>query len=533
MTQYDDVIAYLQIEEEMAAHSIPGLALAIVRDGETACARGFGVTSVEDGALPVTPTTLFRVGSVTKALTTTAAMHQVEAGMLDLDRLARDYVPWLTFSEPGAADLITLRMLLSHSAGLPTSYVPKDRRDPEGLEVHIRQDVQRYRLIAPPGRLYSYSNPGIRLIGYILQVVTGRPYAELMQELVFDPLDMRRTTFDPMVAMTYPLAQSHDRLEDGTLAVQHCFAENTGGYPSGMAISTAVDLTHFAIMQMSGGCYRGRRVLLPESVAEMQTIQADMYTATCGGYGLALTVDTYKGVRRVGHEGSISTFGTKLVMVPEAGVAFVFLFNRAPGFWTRAQAIADHAVDKLLGLPAGASPLQAVEPDRALWPRYGGTYLGDWRGLATVQATGDRLTLTWNGEAIPLFALRPDLYAGENAENEVVSVGLVPGNSAALDYLQVNSSPCRRFQPDPAPVLTPATWPAYSGRYSGVEKVAVRVDGDRLRLYSEEVDRWMPLVPLSNTRFASNVGLIEFQVAKDGSVPALRLGDVYTLEKSP
>jgi hypothetical protein len=400
------------------------------------------------------------------------------------------------------------------------------------LEAHIRQDLQRYRFVAPPGKLYAYSNPGIRLAGFILQVVSGRPYAELMQELVFDPLEMRRTTFDPLVAMTYPLAQSHDRNADGTLSVQHCFAENTGGYPSGMVISTVVDLTHFAVMQMSVGAYRGRQVLSPGSVAEMQTIQADMYTALFGGYGLALAIDRYKGLRRVGHDGSISTFGSKLVMVPEAGTAIVLFFNRAPGFWAKAQAIVERALDELLGLPAQAVPPEAVEPDRGVWPRYTGTYLGDWRGLAVVEPAGDRLTLTWNGEAIPLRALRPDLYTGEKADGEAVSVGFVPEDGKVVEYLEVNSSPCRRFLPDPAPVLKPETWPAYAGKYTGVEKVAVRVEGDRLYLYSEDVDKEMPLVPLSNTRFACSVGLIDFHVAGDGSVPALCYGDVYTLEKA-
>jgi CubicO group peptidase (beta-lactamase class C family) len=532
MTSIDDLLAILRIEEDMATAGVPGLALAFVQGGEMTCARGFGVTSVEDGGLPVTPHTLFRIGSITKALTATAAMHLVEAGLLDLDRPVGDYIPWLTFSEPGAERRITPRLLLSHSAGLPTSYVPMGWRGPEGLEAHIRQDLQRYRFVAPPGKLYAYSNPGIRLIGYLLQVVSGRPYPELMQALVFDPLEMPRTTFDPLVAMTYPLAQSHDRNEDGTLAVQHRFAENTGGYPSGMVISTVVDLTHFAVMQMSGGKYRGRQVLSPGSVAEMQTIQADMYTAALGGYGLALAVDQYKGLRRVGHDGSISTFGSKLAMIPEAGTAVVLFFNRAPGFWTIAQAIVDRALDGLLGLPAGPLPLKTVEPDRARWSRFTGTYLGDWRGLAVVDAAGDRLALTWNGEAIPLRALRPDLYAGERADGETVSVGFVPEDDNVVQYIEVSSSPCRRFQPDPAPVLRPETWPAYAGKYTGVEKVAVRAQGNRLYLYSEDMDKEMPMVPLSNTRFACNVGLIEFQVAGDGSVPALRYGDVYTLEKA-
>jgi CubicO group peptidase (beta-lactamase class C family) len=370
------------IEEQMRAAHVPGLALAVVRDNDVVYARGFGVTSVEDGALPVTPHTLFRIGSLTKALTCTASLRLVEEGTLDLDRPVGDYVPWLTFSQAGAAQRITLRMLMSHSTGLPTSHSPFGRRGPAGLEAYVREDVPRYPFVAEPAAVYAYSNPGLRIAGAVAQVVSGKPYEQLMQELVFGPLDMVRTTFDPTVAMTYPLAQSHDLHDDGGLSVQHRFADDSGGYPSGGAISTVQDLAHWAVMQMSGGRYQGQPILSPQSVAQMQAAQVEMYTASRAGYGLGVIVDTYKGLRRVWHEGSISTFGSRLVMVPEAGTAVLLLCNRAPGFWARAEAISSHLLDRVLDVPESFPEPEPVEPDRSLWPLFTGSYLGDWRGCA-------------------------------------------------------------------------------------------------------------------------------------------------------
>jgi CubicO group peptidase (beta-lactamase class C family) len=522
------------IGAQMQAAHVPGLALAIVQNLEVIYSRGFGVTSVEDGGLPVTPQTLFRIGSITKSMTTTALMRLVESGRLNLDRPIKDYVPWLTFSEEGAAGRITLRMLLSHSAGLPTSHTPFGRRDPAGLEAYVREDVPRYPFVAPPARLYSYSNPGIRIAGYIAQVVSGRPYTQLMQELVFDPLEMGRTTFDPAVAMTYPLAQSHDLNDDGTLSVQHRYADDTGAYPSGSVISTALDLTHFAVMHMNQGCFRDERILAPESVAEMQRVQIEKYTVSGAGYGLALAVDTYKGIRRVGHEGSISTFGSRLVTAPDTGTAVVLLFNRAPGFWARAEAITDAILDQLLDLPREAAKPQPIEPDRSLWPLYIGSYLGDWRGLATVDTIDGQLVLHWNGQVLPLRPLRQDLYFARRPDDgEIVSFGFIPNAGDPVQYLQVNSSPCQRFLLDATWIPAPDTWQIYAGKYTGVEKVVVRVDADRLFIYSEDVDREMPCVPLSNTCFACDVGLVEFHVAADGTVPSLQLGRIYTLHCVP
>ncbi|MBN1137785.1 MAG: serine hydrolase [Anaerolineae bacterium] len=520
------------IEAQMKAGQVPGLALAAVQDGEIVYAQGLGVASVETG-LPVTPDTLFRIGSITKPLTATAIMRLVQAGKLDLDRPVREYVPWLTFSDESAAERITLRLLLSHSAGLPTDHNPIGRRDPEALEAYVRDQIPTYRFIAPPGKLYSYANPGPRLAGYVAQVASGRLYTELMQDLVFDPLEMRRTIFDPTVAMTYPLAQSHDLAGDGALSVRHRFAEDASGYPSGFAISTVLDLAHFALMQMNGGRFGGRQILSPQSVAEMQAAQVDRYTTTDAAYGLGFFLDTYKGLRRVSHSGDISTFGSQLAMIPSAGVAVALLVNRTAGFWSKMDEIVDGLLDRLLGLPPGPPPEPpAVEPERSAWPRYAGSYLGDWCGVATIRAGADRLSLDWNGAIIPLSAYRRDVYFGHKpGSGATVSVGFVPEGKKAARYLMLNSTPCERFKPDRSFRPDPAAWAAYAGRYTGDDTLTIRVQGGRLLVHSENEGLEMPSVTLSNTRFACDVGLLEFQVAADGSVPSLRFGRVYTLSR--
>ena len=118
-----------QIQELMHAAYVPGMALAVVQDRDIGYARGFGVTSVEDGRIPVTPQTVFRIGSVTKPLTGTAVMSLVDEGRLSLDEPVTTYLPWLTLSEPGAAERVTARMLLCHRSGLPfvhQSFGPRD-----------------------------------------------------------------------------------------------------------------------------------------------------------------------------------------------------------------------------------------------------------------------------------------------------------------------------------------------------------------------------------------------------------------------
>src|SRR5450759_3698592 len=140
----------------MEKEHIPGLAVAVVKDEEVIYARGFGVTSTEDPAVSVTPQTLFRIGSITKPLVGTAVMRLVESGLLDLDRPVKEYIEWLTFSEKGATERMTLRLLMSHTSGLPRDAQLFGRRGPDGLEMYVREKIPSYSFVAPPGKLYAY-----------------------------------------------------------------------------------------------------------------------------------------------------------------------------------------------------------------------------------------------------------------------------------------------------------------------------------------------------------------------------------------
>jgi CubicO group peptidase (beta-lactamase class C family) len=372
-----------KITLEMSAGQVPGLALAIVQGQQVIYAQGFGVTSVEDGGLPVTPQTLFRVGSVTKPLTGTMLMRLVESGKPELDCPISEYLPWLTLCEerpeagarerpprrtgaqptgarlaepgeakrsgPQATRRITLRMLLSHTSGLPTDAEHFGPRDPGGLERFVREETPGYPLLAPPGTFWAYSNVGLNIAGYLAEAISGLPYMELMQQLLFDPLAMRRTTFDPLVAMTYPLALAHERNCYGELTVQHQFAENTGHHPGGFALSTALDLANFAMLHLNQGCFREQRLLLPASVAAMHRKQVSLIDDSEEGYGLTFYTDTYRGQPRVSHGGAISTYGSHLMLLPQAGIGIALLTNRADGI--HLATLANQIIDGLIGKP--------------------------------------------------------------------------------------------------------------------------------------------------------------------------------------
>ncbi|HYF77923.1 MAG TPA: serine hydrolase domain-containing protein [Symbiobacteriaceae bacterium] len=306
------------VTQQMAAHKIPGLALAVVHRGEVIYANGFGTTSVEENGLPVTPRTIFRVGSISKPLSSTAIMRLVEAGRLDLDAPVARYLPWVRFSRTGAEHQVTLRMLLTHTSGLDSINNPYGSRDPEGAATYIKETLPGIPFVAEPGRLYSYSNPGLALAGLVAATVYGKPLGTMVQELLFDPLGMTRSTYDPLVALTYPFAFSHNLRDDGTLEVARPVAESTGQHAAGFAMSTVLDMAQFAIMQMDGGRFGGQQLLAPETVKLMHTLHAPHYTVDGAGYGITFFVDAYKGLKRVRHGGGIHNYHCSFEMLPEA-----------------------------------------------------------------------------------------------------------------------------------------------------------------------------------------------------------------------
>lgn len=512
-----------QIAERMAATPTVGFAIAIVQGDEVRYARGFGMTSVEEGGVPVTPQTLFCIGSVTKTLTAAAIMRLIDRGVLDLDTAVSRYVPWLTFSRPEYADGVTLRRLLSHTSGLIGTGGEFGPRDPSGLEAFMRERIPTAAFFAPPGTVHYYSNYGLSLAGYVAEMATETPYPDLMRDLVFAPLAMRRSTFDRTVAMTYPCALPHMEDDAGVLRVIHRVPDFAGGNPSGFALSTVLDLANVAIMHLNEGRFGGYAYLPPALVAAMRRPEARLYTAAEGGYGLAFASALYKGIRRVGHDGTLSSYACRLLMAPAERVAVVAVSNY-DFIGSGIIPLVDQVFDALLDLPTEPLQPQTIAPEEERWPRYIGTYLSLAAGLATISVDDDTLTIERYGPRLRLDALASDLY--HNPE-ESVAVGFVEdaqGEDRRTRYIVVDEQPYERIDVDTSFVPDPSRWETYAGRYEEFPDdpypidIGVREGQLIMDWFGEHTCK-----ALSDTLFVSDRGTIEFLVAVDGGVPALNL----------
>lgn len=309
--------------EELKSRNTPGAAIAVIRDGRVAYTKGYGVASVESGA-PVTPEMLFRLGSTTKMMTAASLVSLALKGKLKLDAPIGEIVKGL---DPAIA-AVTPHQLLSQSAGIRDFAATLISNDEDALGRQIKtwkSDI----FFTGPGKIYSYSSPGYWLAGFVAEQAGGKLYADVMEQEVFKPLGMTRSTLRPLVAMTYPCAVGH-RVDgrSGPVVIRPAF-NNTAMWPGGSVYSNVQDLVRFAIALMDHGKVDGAQAI-PAAVVEALSIprillpgSADVY------YAYGLMSYSHRGVPVITHGGASTGYGSTILIAPEQRFAVIIITNKS------------------------------------------------------------------------------------------------------------------------------------------------------------------------------------------------------------
>ncbi|MEA2602818.1 MAG: hypothetical protein QOF89_3810 [Acidobacteriota bacterium] len=418
--------------DEMTATGTPGLAVAVIQGNRVVFARGLGIANVETGA-PVTPDTLFRVGSVTKMLTAAAVVTLAQEGTLSLDAPLSKKDKKL---DPKLGQ-VTLDQLLSQTAGL------KDYPGGEGHE-HGDESLDRFvdwlatrDVLLPPGTAFSYSNAGYAMAGSMLIRVTGKPYADAMDEILFKPLGMTRTTLRPTVAMTYPLAVGHAVSETGKPAVLRPVADDSRLWPAGYAFSSVNDLSRFLIAVLNGGQIDGRQALRSGVAAQLLTPHVPIPTNVFGngayGYGFFLQDD--RGLRRAEHGGELPGYGAEIRMFPERRVAVIVLANREG---VRFNKTSDKAFDLLLGpkpKEEPSSPPAELKMTPEEMADYAGSYVNHFH--MDLYVNDGRLFLSRGNDQLPITKIGEHRFRVTPKEGRPQEFLIVPAAEGRPGYIQM------------------------------------------------------------------------------------------------
>jgi CubicO group peptidase (beta-lactamase class C family) len=424
-------------QAELKAINAPGAAIAIVKGDRIVYQKGLGVANVETGQA-MTPDMLFRVGSVTKMFTTAALVSLAEDGRLRLGDPIGKYVSGVN----SRLAKLTTHQLMSHTAGIRDEAPAFGSHDEGALATVVRSWKDDY-VFVEPGRIMSYSNPGLTLAGYVLEQIAQKPYADVIDERLFKPLGMTRSTFRPTVAMTWPLAQGHDATGANPPAVARPFADNAGYWPAGFMFSNVSDLARFTIAFMNDGIIDGRAVLKPSAIAALSTGYVDVpSSAEPSRYCYGLTTATHRGVRVVEHGGAIPGFGASVRMLPEHKAAVVILVNRGGAGLPKTS---ERALEMLAPLqPATTPPTAPIAMDAAEVTKYAGSYVNPPARVDLILRDG-RLYFRRDGQEAEVtkvgdlrFQVAP--AAGATPQRFV----LVPGPDGAIAFLHMGSRAFKR-----------------------------------------------------------------------------------------
>jgi len=336
---------------EIARLKIPGASVAIVRGDKVIYAKAFGVANVETGE-PLRPEMVFRLGSTTKMMTAAALAGLAAEGKIDLNQPIGKYVSGLTPMLAG----VTANQLLSHTAGIHDEAPMMGPHDDRALGDGIRAWTDAWFFTAP-GKIISYANPGYWVAGYLVEVLTGKPYADAMDERLFQPLGMTRTTLRPTMAMTFPLAQGHE-VVDGKARIIRPAADNASGWPAGSIFSNTHDLSQFAIAFLNDGRIDGKQVLDPKTIALLASPHAAIPGSKMA-YGYGLEVGEWRGVHVLQHGGSRAGYGSEIRMVPAERVAVIVQTNKSGGTLPETE---EKALEMLVTLAPRESTARVAQP---------------------------------------------------------------------------------------------------------------------------------------------------------------------------
>jgi CubicO group peptidase (beta-lactamase class C family) len=317
--------------KQLEERHIAGAVVSVVKEGKVLFAKGYGYADLEN-SVPVDPEqTLFRIGSVTKLFTWTAVMQLVEQGKLDLDADVNTYLDFRipdTYPQP-----ITLKHLLTHTPGFEDRYFEVLAADADAIAPSRQWLISHMPArVRPPGDCAAYSNYGTALAGYIVEQVSGQPYAQYIQEHILAPLGMAHTTaqwpMPPDLRADVTLGYTY---VDGALQAFPDYLGQPALVPGGGIVASATDMARFMIAHLENGGYSAANSasarILEESTAQQMHSTLFTHDPRLLGTAHGLFDFSDNGQRTLGHSGESYPINTLLLLLPDQNLGVFVSYN--------------------------------------------------------------------------------------------------------------------------------------------------------------------------------------------------------------
>ncbi len=339
----------------------PGAAAIVTEDGKIVYVGSSGMADIAGGK-PISPDTVFRLGSITKQFAAAVVLQLVEEGKLSLDDPLSKFVPG--FPEPGAH--ATVRQLLNHTSGIKSytsipGWMASDKVATRHTTTEMIDEFRDQPVDFEPGEKWSYNNSGYVLVGAVVEAVTGKPWWQAVDERIVKPLGLTSIRYGVGEDEVPAFAQGYTPKGDGTFEPSRAI-DMSVPHAAGALIGTVGDLAKW-----SNALHHGKVVSAP-LYAEM-IAPSTLNDGTTAPYGYGLAATTVQGLPAVTHSGGIFGFGTNAIYLPERDV-FVAVFTNADGGIQPAGTPMLRLAAEAIGKPFPT--FTATEPDMAaLEPKFG------------------------------------------------------------------------------------------------------------------------------------------------------------------
>jgi CubicO group peptidase (beta-lactamase class C family) len=349
---FDDFLA-----QALKDWKVPGVAVAVVQGDKVILLKGYGYRDAEK-QLPVTPNTVFAIGSITKSFTVTTLGMEMDEGKVDWDKPVREYLPRFKMYDPVLTEQMEVRDLITHRTGLPRHDLVWYSSD------FPREDlIQRLQFLEPNKPLrsrFQYNNLMFMTAGYIAGQLNGKSWEDTIRERVLVPLGMTGTTFSVKDSQNAPdFAQPYRKGFDVKSEVKRIpFDEQCPDRcaigPAGEINSNVADMSRYLLFHLNQGKLEGKVLLSSNNAVQMQTPQMviqgapDYKEESETSYGMGFFISAYRGHKNVGHGGNLDGFSAALAFLPDDGIGVVVLSNLDGT--ALPQAIVYNLFDRLLGL---------------------------------------------------------------------------------------------------------------------------------------------------------------------------------------
>ncbi len=424
------------VDSALASWKVVGASVGIIVDGQIVYAKGHGLRD-RDKQLPVTPQTLFAIGSASKAFTVFALGTLVDQGKIEWDKPVADYLPGFRMYDPNVTQRLSVRDLVTHRSGLPRH----DLVWYNNKTITRDELVRRLRYLPPNKDLretWQYNNLMFVTAGYLVGKLVGTSWEDAIRSLVFRPLGMTGTNLSVAESQRAPDFSLPYEVRHDTVR-QVPFREINLVGPAGSINSNIDDMLKWVRMQLSDGTLDGKRIIQKATLTDMHAPHmpiglSDQKEFGASDYGMGWFLTSYRGHYRVSHGGNIDGFSALVTLYPQDHVGIVVLTNQngsaVPGL------IDLHAADRIFGGPkrdwnaeALARRNVARDEERKAEQRkqtvrvldtkpshpladYAGDYADSGYGRLSITLDSAHLTATYNGIRTPLEHWHYEVFNG-------------------------------------------------------------------------------------------------------------------------